>query len=214
MLDDTALYQLEVKLPSIDGVSQTQVIKLKGSEQLWFSERADFPETGNDIMLYVATDENVIYIWYENDYIALDGGAADILDRLSDLEINKVDYGLYENHTHDVIVNGVGNEVVITNLTVAKEEINEVIDVGVMPTLRSKNKSDQTVELVWTEGKVPSLATRSIVTNVESESIIPTFGGIGVSSAPKNGGGYIEVAGVDELPETAAEGTIAIVGSD
>lgn len=211
MLDDATLYQLEVKLPSIDGVSQTQVINLKGCDQLWFSERADFPETGNNIMLYIATDEGIIYIWWKNDYLAMDGGAADILDRLKDLEINKVDYGLYESHTHNVTMSGVGNEVVISKVNVITGEITQVTDVGRMPGLTSEWREGQVVELIWTEGQVPTLGTKTVVTNVESESITPTFSGTAVTSTPSGQVNYIEVASENELPESAEEGTIAIV---
>lgn len=185
MLDTTALYQLEVKLPSVDGVSQTQVISLKGLDQLWFSNRDGFPKTGNDLMLYVATDEGIIYIWYNNAYYALDGEAADILDRLEQLEINKVNYGLYEEHTHRVDIEGSLNEAVISKITYVNGNINEVVSVGAMPTLKTTyNEEEQIATIVWTPGVLPTIASRKVITEIEYETITPTFSGSGVTSAP------------------------------
>jgi hypothetical protein len=62
MADSTALYQLEVKLPSgSNGEIRTQVVKLKGLEQVKFHTKFEFPNTGSSDLLYVATDENKIY---------------------------------------------------------------------------------------------------------------------------------------------------------
>lgn len=62
MADNTALYQLEVKLPSgPNGEIRTQVVKLKGLEQVKFHTKFEFPNTGSSDLLYVATDENKIY---------------------------------------------------------------------------------------------------------------------------------------------------------
>ena len=62
MADNTALYQLEVKLPSgSNGEIRTQVVKLKGLEQVKFHTKFEFPNTGSSDLLYVATDENKIY---------------------------------------------------------------------------------------------------------------------------------------------------------
>lgn len=59
---EEALYQLEIKLPSGEnGESRTQVINIKGAAQIWYSLRSEFPEIGNNELLYVATDEKRIY---------------------------------------------------------------------------------------------------------------------------------------------------------
>lgn len=64
MPDTTALYQLEVKLPSGEnGESRTQVVKLKEEKTIEFSTRGEFPSTGDSSLLYIATDENKIYRW-------------------------------------------------------------------------------------------------------------------------------------------------------
>lgn len=62
MPETEALYQLEVKLPSGEnGESRTQVVKLKGLEQIKFSSRLAFPNIGDPGLLYVATNQNKIY---------------------------------------------------------------------------------------------------------------------------------------------------------
>lgn len=62
MPETEALYQLEVKLPSGEnGESRTQVVKLKGLEQVKFSSRLEFPNIGDPSLLYVATNQNKIY---------------------------------------------------------------------------------------------------------------------------------------------------------
>lgn len=64
MPNTASLYQLEVKLPSGEnGESRTQVVKLKGLEQVQFSTRFEFPNMGDSSLLYVATNENKIYRW-------------------------------------------------------------------------------------------------------------------------------------------------------
>lgn len=64
MSNTEGLYQLEVKLPSDqNGETRTQVIKLKGLEQIQFSSRLGFPNVGDSSLLYVATNENKIYRW-------------------------------------------------------------------------------------------------------------------------------------------------------
>lgn len=64
MPETTALYQLEVKLPSGEnGESRTQVVRLKGTDILRFSTRYEFPNVGDSSLLYVAIDENKIYRW-------------------------------------------------------------------------------------------------------------------------------------------------------
>lgn len=64
MPETEALYQLEVKLPSGEnGETRTQVVKLKGLEQVKFSTRLEFPNTGDPSLLYVATNQNKIYRW-------------------------------------------------------------------------------------------------------------------------------------------------------
>ena len=64
MPETEALYQLEVKLPSGEnGESRTQVVKLKGLEQVKFSSRLEFPNIGDPSLLYVATNQNKIYRW-------------------------------------------------------------------------------------------------------------------------------------------------------
>ena len=62
MPETEGLYQMEVKLPSgPNGESRTQVVKLKGLEQIKFRTRFEFPNTGSSDLLYVAIDENKIY---------------------------------------------------------------------------------------------------------------------------------------------------------
>lgn len=61
MPETEGLYQLEVKLPSENGESRTQVVNLKGLTQIKFSTRFEFPNVGDSSMLYVATNENKIY---------------------------------------------------------------------------------------------------------------------------------------------------------
>ena len=64
------LYQMEVKLPSgPNGESRTQVVNLKGIEQVKFHTKFEFPNTGSSDLLYVATDENMIYRWDSTDLI-------------------------------------------------------------------------------------------------------------------------------------------------
>lgn len=61
---EKTLYQLEVKLPSgPNGESRTQVVNLKGLEQVKFYTKFEFPNTGDSSMLYVAINENKIYRW-------------------------------------------------------------------------------------------------------------------------------------------------------
>lgn len=70
MANNIATYQLEVKLPSgPNGESKTQVIKLAGLEQILFSTKLEFPNTGDSSLLYVATDENKIYRWDNNSMV-------------------------------------------------------------------------------------------------------------------------------------------------
>jgi hypothetical protein len=70
MANNIATYQLEVKLPSgPNGESRTQVIKLTGLEQIFFSTKLEFPNTGDSSLLYVATDKNKIYRWDSTDLI-------------------------------------------------------------------------------------------------------------------------------------------------
>ena len=53
---------MEVKLPSgPNGESRTQVVKLKGLDQIKFHTKFEFPNTGSSDLLYVAIDENQIY---------------------------------------------------------------------------------------------------------------------------------------------------------
>lgn len=63
MAESDSLYQLEVKLPSENGVVKTQVINLKTSGQAVFKHRMEFPNIGDSTLLYVATNENKIYKW-------------------------------------------------------------------------------------------------------------------------------------------------------
>ena len=64
MAGSNALYQLEVKLPSgSNGETRTQVVKLKGEEDLKFSTRLEFPNVGDSSKLYIAINENKIYRW-------------------------------------------------------------------------------------------------------------------------------------------------------
>ena len=62
MPETQGLYQMEVKLPSgPNGESRTQVVKLKGLDQIKFHTKFEFPNTGSSDLLYVAIDENQIY---------------------------------------------------------------------------------------------------------------------------------------------------------
>lgn len=75
------VYQLEVKLPSVNGEPQTQVIRLKSDTTTFIGERLEFPETGLAGMLYVATDEGRLYVWHNNAYTLIGGGSSiDVLD--------------------------------------------------------------------------------------------------------------------------------------
>lgn len=75
------VYQLEVKLPSINGEPQTQVIRLKSDNATFIGDRLTFPETGMSGMLYVATDEGRLYVWYNDTYTIIGGGSSiDVLD--------------------------------------------------------------------------------------------------------------------------------------
>jgi hypothetical protein len=66
MADSTALYQLEVKLPSgSNGETRTQVVQLAGYSYLEFVSRFDFPNIGESNKLYIATNENKTYRWDE-----------------------------------------------------------------------------------------------------------------------------------------------------
>ena len=66
MADSTALYQLEVKLPSgSNGETRTQVVQLAGYSYLEFASRFDFPNIGESNKLYIATNENKTYRWDE-----------------------------------------------------------------------------------------------------------------------------------------------------
>lgn len=70
MPETQGLYQMEVKLPSgPNGESRTQVVHLKGLEQIKFHTKFEFPNTGSSDLLYVATDENKIYRWDSTDLI-------------------------------------------------------------------------------------------------------------------------------------------------
>lgn len=64
-LADT-LHRLEVKIPDGQGGTTTQVIKLDYAENisgkpLVFATRFEFPNTGKDYILYIATDEEQVY---------------------------------------------------------------------------------------------------------------------------------------------------------
>ena len=70
MPETQGLYQMEVKLPSgPNGESRTQVVKLKGLDQIKFHTKFEFPNTGSSDLLYVAIDENQIYRWDSTDLV-------------------------------------------------------------------------------------------------------------------------------------------------
>lgn len=60
------LHRLEVKIPDGQGGTTTQVIKLDYAENisgkpLVFATRFEFPNTGKEYFLYIATDEEQVY---------------------------------------------------------------------------------------------------------------------------------------------------------
>jgi hypothetical protein len=88
MAETRDVYQLEVKLPSQNGQSVTQVIQLATSYQnmsdksLIFSTRFEFPNTGEANKLYIDVGSNKIYIWVDNHYIVCgsDYNEIDLID--------------------------------------------------------------------------------------------------------------------------------------
>lgn len=178
MLENTALYQLEVKLPSENGVTKTQVIRLKGIEQLWYSKRADFPEQGNTLLLYIATDEKKIYIWIDGGYVALSGDADSILERLDKIEAEKVGKAEYEKHAHIYTPSGTIKEAVIESLTITTGNVTEVIEIGKMPEFGTNyNDESKTLEFLWTPGVGMKINNKTVVTGIEENKITPTFVG-------------------------------------
>ena len=186
MLENTALYQLEVKLPSENGVTKTQVIQLKGTEQLWYSKRADFPEQGNTLLLYIATDEKKIYIWIDGDYMVLSGSADDLLGRLDRIEAEMVGKTEYNNHTHAYTPSGTIKEAVIESLTVTTGDITEVIEVGKMPEFGTEyNDDNKTLAFLWTPGVEMKVGSKTVITGVEEHKVTPTFVGTqGLTNEP------------------------------
>lgn len=182
MATGNSLYQLEVKLPSEDGITRTQVIRLKGTEQLWYSTRDDFPEQGNNEMLYVATDEKKIYIWFENDYLALSGYADDVLSQLDELKAELVGY---ETHTHNFVAKGkiVGNA--IGNITYSTATVNSMINAGQMPIFDSEYNGD-TLSLLWTPGVLPEAEAIEVVKGIEYTLAKLTFEGEETESGQPN----------------------------
>lgn len=78
------VYQLEVRLPSEDGQVQTQVIRLSKDNigsNVFMGAKKEFPETGESEVLYIATDELRLYVWYGGTYIVISGGSSiDVID--------------------------------------------------------------------------------------------------------------------------------------
>lgn len=163
MATGSSLYQLEVKLPSEDGITRTQVIRLKGMEQLWYSERNGFPEQGNTELLYIATDEKKIYIWFENDYLALSGYADDVLSQLNELKAQLVGYN---THTHKFTPKGqiIGNA--IGEISYTTTIVNSMISAGVLPTFEA-NYGDSTLTFVWSPGELPQAEPIEVISGLD-----------------------------------------------
>lgn len=169
-----ALYQLEVKLPSGEnGESKTQVINLKGAAQIWYSLRSEFPEMGNDELLYVATDEKIIYFWsYEVGYVSTELDVSGIEERIQALEESKLDVEVYERHVHEFVATGVIKEEVVQEITTEASDINSVQE---MPRLDTEyTNGSQTLALSWFAG---STASKQVVTNAQVTKVTPTFEG-------------------------------------
>lgn len=140
-----AIYQLEVKLPSGEnGETRTQVIKLKGAAQIWYSLREEFPLAGNSEMLYVATDEQKIYFWNNiNGYIGTTVDLSSTISRIESLEKNKLDVTVYETHYHEFTPSGEIEEQMTQEVSASKEDISSV---DAMPELSTEyTNSDQTL---------------------------------------------------------------------
>lgn len=177
---EEALYQLEIKLPSGEnGESRTQVINIKGAAQIWYSLRSEFPTTGNDELLYVATDEKRIYFWNDEfGYISTEVDLAKYEERIKALEEGKLNVAIYEKHVHEFVAEGVIKETVVQEIITELEEINSVESMPQFGTIYQSES--QTLEFSWTAG---TTKVQQVVTNAQVTKVTPTFEGTKVYSS-------------------------------
>lgn len=185
---EEALYQLEVKLPSGEnGESRTQVINIKGAAQIWYSNREEFPEQGNTLMLYVAVDEALAYIWdsVDKNYVVL-GGKDEVMERIEEIDRKKVDFEVYAVHSHSFTPQGVIKEEVVESVEVTETTVNEVETVGTLPQW-GYSYNNGTLSFSWVDGNLPTAKSKTVVGSVTSNKVIPTFEGVeGVSGFADN----------------------------
>ena len=128
---EEALYQLEVKLPSGEnGETRTQVIKVKGAEQIWYSNREEFPEQGNTLMLYISVDTKKSYIWDSaaKQYALL--GSEEELFKLLDTKVGRDEFAA---HTHTITLQGFLSEEIVGDMEATITTVKEIEEVGTLP---------------------------------------------------------------------------------
>lgn len=59
-----------------DHESRLKALEEKESDVVTYGYRSGFPTTGEANKLYVAADEGKSYIWFDNDYLPVSGGAS------------------------------------------------------------------------------------------------------------------------------------------
>lgn len=124
MADNNALYQLEIKLPSKNGVAQTQELRIKGVSQLLVDTFDNFPALGEVGKLYIATDLSGIFIWdvISSDYmlVGIGNGGIAMIDGGDETEEN---WGKIETETRGFTTeaNNYGTTIVVSN-NVSEEE--------------------------------------------------------------------------------------------
>lgn len=167
MPDTDALYQLEVKLPSENGESRTQVINIKSEAQLWYSIREAFPTTGNTCLLYIAIDEKKVYFWDGTSYIELSGSTAGAIDGFKEE---------YDNHVHTFVVSGKIAEEVIVEIETTSATINSVSEKGSLPQLTtSYDKNDKKLTLNWFVGELLETEEKEVISTLKTTKIQPSF---------------------------------------
>lgn len=119
MADNNALYQLEIKLPSKNGVAQTQELRIKGVSQLLVDTFDNFPALGEVGKLYIATDLSGIFIWdaISSDYmlVGIGNGGIAMIDGGDETEENwgKIETGTDTGFTTEA--NDYGTTIVTSN---------------------------------------------------------------------------------------------------